>query len=69
MPAPTAPSAAPVAIPCTTRASISAATPFAAANNSMTTPCTKAATIKTGRRPMWSESLPATKRLPSSASA
>ncbi len=68
-PAPIAPSAAPVARPCTTRAMSSAGTPPAVANTSSVTAWTASAASSTGRRPTWSESLPRVSRDASTATA
>ena len=55
-----APTAAPVARPCSTRAASSTSTPPANANSSITIAWAPSAPISTGRRPTWSDSEPAT---------
>jgi hypothetical protein len=58
IPAPTAPSAAPVANPWMIRASTRSPTPLAVANITMVTVCRAMAATSTGRRPRWSDNLP-----------
>lgn len=69
MPAPTAPAAAPVDSPCTTRAATSAPTPWAVAKITMATAWVSVAAISTGRRPTWSDSEPNTSNAASTAKA
>jgi hypothetical protein len=55
-----APLATPVATPCTVRAAISPAMSCASRKSPMATACSTSAPSTTGRRPMWSDSDPAT---------
>jgi len=61
--------AAPVESPWITRAATSSPTPFADAKSSIVAACTSAAAIRTGRRPTWSDSRPATSSEASTAIA
>ena len=56
---------APVARPCTTRATSSQPTPSAAQNSAMDTASSASAEAITGRRPTWSDSPPTTSSEPS----
>ena len=66
--APSTPSAAPVAKPCTIRAANSAATPCASQKTPIAAASTTSATASTGRRPRKSDSRPTVSRLVSNAS-
>ena len=56
-------------MPCTIRAMSSSGTPLAVVNTSSAAACTVIAASSTGRRPMWSESLPRVSSEASTATA
>ena len=64
--APSAVTAAPVAMPWAKRASISSGTPLAPMKMTSDTDSSAIAAASTGRRPMWSESAPTISNAPSS---